>query len=155
MRVLFYQLSRDTAESLIGKLAPRIVGAGNAGAGSTGEGERLLVVSADPDQRRRVSEALWSSGEESFLANGHADEPHATRQPILLSEEVQPINGATALALLDGQWREPGDAFTRVSYFFDSDTVDAARQVWRDMRGREGVEKEFWKQDGGRWIKAA
>lgn len=144
MRVMFYQLSRDTAETLLAKLAPKVIE----------QGERLLVVSADPAQRKRLAEALWSAGEGSFLANGHAEEPQADRQPILLSGVVEPLNGATALALVDGQWREPGEGFTRVSYFFDSSTLDAARQVWRDMRGREGVEKEFWRQDEGRWVKA-
>lgn len=145
MRVLFYQLSRDRAETLLPKLAPRVLDGG----------ERLLVVSADEAQRRAIAEALWSAGPETFLANGHAGEPHAERQPILLADTVERANGATALALVDGEWREPGEGFARVFYLFDDRTIDAARRVWVDVRAREGVDKEFWKQEGGRWTRAA
>jgi len=144
MRVLFYQLSRDRAETLLPKLAPRVLA----------EGERLLVVAAAEGQRRAIGEALWSAAPESFLANGEAAAPHADRQPILLSEDVAPVNGATALAIADGQWREPGAQFTRVFFLFDDATIEAARRVWVDVRGREGVDKEFWKQDAGKWVRA-
>ena len=35
---------------------------------------------------------------------------------------------------------------------FDETTVQAARDCWRMLGSREGVERRFWKQDGSRWV---
>jgi TRAP-type mannitol/chloroaromatic compound transport system permease large subunit len=36
--------------------------------------------------------------------------------------------------------------------FFDNRTIDAARGTWRMLGERDGIERHFWKQDGGRWV---
>ena len=144
MRVDFYQLSRDPAEAAIPLIARKVLS----------DGDRLLVVSADEGQRQRISRALWSFKAESFLANGHAGEGHEDRQPILLSESTQAANGATFLVIADGQWRESDVPFARTFYLFDDATVQQARQVWRTLRAREGVEHYYWKQQDGRWVEA-
>ncbi len=141
MRVDFYQLSRDPAEKALPPIARNTLKAG----------ERLLVVSGDTAQLRRIGEALWEP-RESFLANGRAEEPHAARQPILLSDKPEPANGARYLALADGVWREGETAFARTFYLFGEATLQAARDCWRMLGTREGVERRFWKQDGGRWV---
>lgn len=145
MRVDFYQLSRDPAEAALPLIARKVVS----------DGGRLLVVSGDPQQRERISRALWSLGPETFLAHGTAGEGQEDRQPILLSETPEPANGATFLAIADGQWREGATPFDRTFYMFDDATVQQARDVWRQLRGREGVEHFYWKQEGGRWVQAA
>lgn len=144
MRVDFYQLSRDPAEAALPLIAGKVIAAG----------ERLLVVSADDDQRKRIRQALWSARPDTFLANGEASEGHEERQPILLSDQPEPVNGARFLAIADGQWREGREPFERTFYLFDEATVQQARGVWRDLRGREGVEHFYWKQEGGRWVQA-
>lgn len=144
MRVDFYQLSRDPVEAALPLLARATLNAG----------ERLLVVSRDPAQLTRIGEGLWALAD-TFLANGRAGEPHAERQPVLLSQAPEPVNGARFLALADGEWREEATAFARTFLLFDQDTVEGARGVWRQLRGREGTERHFWKQEGGRWIEAA
>lgn len=144
MQVDFYQLSRDPAEVALGRIAGKVLDTG----------ERLLVVSADGEQRERIRQALWSLQPETFLANGMAGEGHEERQPILLSDRPEPSNGARFLAIADGHWREGANAFARTFYLFDDATVQQARDVWRQLRGRDGVEHHYWKQEGGRWIKA-
>lgn len=144
MRVDFYQLSRDPAEAALPLIARKVLS----------DGARLLVVSADQPQRERISRALWSLGPETFLANGEAREGNEDRQPILLSDTPEPGNGATFLAIADGQWREGSAPFARTFFLFDDNTVQHAREVWRDLRAREGVEHFYWKQDGGRWVQA-
>ena len=141
MRVDFYQLSQDSAESALPALVRKALAAG----------ERMLVVSADPQQRRRISEALWSRIPDSFLANAEAGGTHDARQPILLSDEVEAGNGAAYVAYADGQWRE-AEGFARVFLLFDEATLDGARQCWRMLGSREGVERRFWKQMDGRWV---
>jgi DNA polymerase-3 subunit chi len=144
VRVDFYQLSRDPAEAALPLIARNVMKVG----------ERLLVVSGDEQQRARISQALWSLGEDSFLANGLAGEEHEDRQPILISDTLAPLNGARFMAIADGQWRESGEPFARTFFLFDDRTVQHARDTWRMLRGREGVEHFFWKQEGGRWVQA-
>ena len=143
MRVDFYQLSRDPAEGVVPLLARNALKAG----------ERLLVVSADEAQLGRIGEGLWTL-RDSFLANGRAGGEHDARQPVLLSDRMEPANGARFLAIADGQWREPDPGFARVFYIFDERTVEQARGVWRALGQQGGMERHFWRQDGGRWIEA-
>jgi len=140
MRVDFYQLSRDPAEKVLPLLARNTL---NAGA-------RLLVVSGDNAQLDRIGQALWEP-RDSFLANGRAGQPHEDRQPILLSDRTEPANGARFLALADGVWRESEERFERTFLLFDDATLQGARECWRALGNREGVERRFWKQQGGRW----
>ncbi|HEX7857066.1 MAG TPA: DNA polymerase III subunit chi [Sphingobium sp.] len=141
MRVDFYQLSRDPVEHVLPQIAARILD----------EGERLLVVSAHADQLTRISVGLWDAGPESFLAHDHVAAPLPEVQPILLSADCTPTNGATRVALVDGQFREEALAFDRTFYFFDADTVASARESWRTLSKREDVATHFWRQEGGRW----
>ena len=142
MRVDFYLLSADPAPAAVALLARKVREAG----------ERLLVVADDLDLLETISQALWSATPEAFLANGIAGDEHDARQPILLSNEVDATNGATFLLIADGLWREPGDGFSRTLYLFDDATRDGARQTWKALEDREGIERKFWKQQGGRWV---
>lgn len=142
MRVDFYQLSRDPAEAALPLIARQVLKLG----------ERLLVVSGDAAQRERIGRELWTRLPDSFLANGSADQPYAARQPILLSEQAEPANGANYLALADGVWRDAAHPFARVFYLFDAETVQGARDCWRALGQREGIDRRFWKQEGGRWV---
>ena len=146
MRVDFYLLQRCGAETALPPLAAKVLQAGG----------RLLAVSGDERQRAALSEALWTQGRAGFLANGMAGGDHDARQPILISDLMAPANGARYLALADGVWREPDvGVFDRILLIFGDAARDAARDVWRDLRTRDGVESHFWRQeDGGRWAKA-
>lgn len=140
-RVDFYQLSRDPAEAVLPLIARATRNAG----------ERLLVVSGDDAQLGLIGDALWERAPEAFLANGRADAAHADRQPILLSGKAEALNGARYIALADGVWRDEADGFERVFLLFGDAGLDGARQCWRMLGERDGVERRFWKQDGGKW----
>ncbi len=142
MRVDFYLLSSDPAPVAIALLAGKVRQAG----------ERLLVVADDLALLEETSKTLWEAAPEAFLANGIAGDEHDAIQPILLSGEVDPANGASFLLIADGQWREPGEGFSRVLFLFDQDTITGARQTWKALEDREGLERKFWKQQDGRWV---
>lgn len=144
MQVDFYQLGEGPAESVLPLIARNTLKAG----------ARLLVVSADDAQLVRIGEALWSLPG-TFLAHGPAGGPHDARQPVLLSDRIEPANGARYVALADGAWREEALAFERAFLLFDAATLDGARATWRALDGREGLVRNFWRQEAGRWIKAA
>jgi DNA polymerase-3 subunit chi len=138
----FWQVTDDPIEKVVTLIAKR----------AWGEGERVLVVSADPEQRAAISRALWQAGPESFLANGEADGPGADRQPVLLSAEPQPLNGASHLILADGLFRET-TGFARVFLLFPPAAAPAARAAWRAHDGREDVTRAYFAQEDGRWVK--
>ena len=144
MRVDFYQLSETTVEAALPALAAKMREAG----------AKVLVVSADDAQRERISEALWAP-RGSFLAHGIAGTAHDARQPILLSDTLDAPNAAKFLALADGQWRQGAEAFERVFLLFDNSTIDDARATWRRFDGQEEVERNYWRQEGKGWVKAA
>ena len=139
MIVDFYHLTRSPLERVLPSICEKVLAAG----------ERLLVV-AEPALLARIDEQLWSYSKESFLPHGLE---RGERQPVELSAEPVAGNGATNLALADGRWREEALGFSRAFYFFDAAHLDEARDVWRRLRGKEGVEPRYWKQDeNGRWV---
>jgi DNA polymerase III subunit chi len=142
MRVDFYQLSRDSAEAALPLIARQVLNSG----------ERLLVVSGDEAQRARISDALWAKLPDSFLAHGQAGTADDARQPILLSDNIAPDNSASYLAIADGVWREGEAPFARTFYLFDEATLQTARDCWRMLGEREGIERRFWKQEGPKWV---
>lgn len=145
MRVDFYQLSQSPVEDALPALAAKMLEAG----------ERALVVSADLEQLARISEGLWAA-KDQFLAHAPAGGPHDARQPILLSDSLEAPNGARFVALADGLWREGADTFERVFLLFGEATIDQARATWRALDGREGLERNYWRQLGpSKWEKAA
>lgn len=144
MRVDFYQLTRDPVEAVLPLIARNTLA----------QGQRLLVV-AEADQFDRLSEALWTRLPDSFLAHGRAGEPHADRQPILLSETIHPANAARYIALADGVWREEALTFDRAFLLFSDTTIVAARAVWRDLGSHDTLDRHLWKQDGGKWLEVA
>ncbi|WP_379920803.1 DNA polymerase III subunit chi [Erythrobacter sp. R86502] len=141
MKLDFWQYTHDPVEKVAALIARRTLG----------EGERVLIVSADPDQRALVSRALWQAGPDTFLANGEADAPGAERHPVLLSVEIAPLNGASHLILADGIYRE-SSGFARVFLLFGPDAAPAARTAWRAHDGREDVTRAYFAQEDGRWV---
>jgi DNA polymerase-3 subunit chi len=145
MQLDFWQLSRDPVERVVALIAQRTRGAG----------EKLLVVSGDDAQRATMSRTLWETKPEAFLANGEAAAPHAERQPILFSAEPEAPNGAGYVVFADGAWREGARSFERAFLLFDEAGTPAARAVWRQFDGRGDVERSYYMQEDGKWVKKA
>ena len=136
MRLDFYQLSRDPVETVVAGIARKV----------RADDGRLLVVSADEAQRSAISKALWAAAPEEFLANGTHDEPHADRQPILISDKAEATNGAKLVILADGTWREDSVGMDRVLLMFGEAQTDDARTLWRGFDTRADVERRIFKQ---------
>ncbi len=141
MRVDFYQLSHDPVERTAALLAGKVLAAG----------QRLLVVSEDAAQLRRISEALWSDPSGDFLAHGVAGDGHDDRQPILLGAACDAANGARMVMFADGQWRDGADQFDRTLLLFDDERIAGARQCWKMLGQKDGAERHFWRQEDGKW----
>ena len=145
MRVDFYQLSRDPAELVVPLLARATKQAG----------EKLLVVSEDSEQLDRIDKQMWEAAPEAFLAHGKAGEAHDARQPVLLSGAMNAPNSAKYVVLADGKWREETASFDRAFLLFGDDMLQEARACWKSLGEADGMERNFWKQEGGKWRQMA
>jgi DNA polymerase-3 subunit chi len=142
MLVDFYHLAQSPLERVLPSICEKVL---------TG-GERLLIV-AGPEVLAQLDGLLWTYAEEAFLPHGRGDGPAPEQQPILLSSQIDPRNGATNIALADGEWREEALAFARTFYFFDNGHLDTARGAWRALKSKPEAEPRFWKQDErGKWV---
>ncbi len=145
MQVDFYQLAGTPAEQVIATLSEKVLGADG----------RLLIVAEDEAQLSRLDRILWGQGASSFLPHGVAGGADDARQPILLSTSPDAPNQARNMLIADGTWREAALTFDRSFYLFDNDTLEGARLAWKLLAGREGVERRYWAQEGGKWVKKA
>ncbi len=146
MQVDFYHLTVTPLGRALPQIAEKVVASG----------ARLLVVSGDMEQRAGLDRLLWSYQPDSFLPHGQAGSGDDAAQPVLIAPEIDAANGARHVALVDGRWREEALRFDRAFHFFDEEAIGAAREAWKGLASREGVERRYWKQnDAGRWEQAA
>ncbi|GGD90772.1 DNA polymerase III subunit chi [Tsuneonella deserti] len=143
MQLDFWQYSQGPVERIVVLIAERAIK----------DGQRVLVVDGDAERRAATIRALWEASPEAFLANGESGDPHAERQPILLSDTCTSANGARFAILADGKWREGGEAFDRTILLFGQNEVAEARKVWRQFDGREDVTRAYFAQEDGKWVK--
>jgi len=146
MQVDFYHLTATPLDRALPQIAQRIVAGGG----------RLLVVSDDEGQRGAIDRLLWTFAADSFLPHARAGEGDDARQPVLIAATPDPANGARHIAIVDGRWRDEALEFDRAFHFFDGDTIDAARAAWKALATRDGLTRNYWKQDeSGKWGKMA
>jgi DNA polymerase III subunit chi len=145
VQVDFYQLAGVRAEQVIASLAEKILDSGG----------QMLIVAEDEQLLARLDRLLWDQGKTSFLPHGLAGGADDARQPILLSSSPDAPNQARNMLIADGQWREAALSYDRSFYLFDDATLDAARLAWKLLSGREGVDRRYWAQEDGKWVKKA
>lgn len=145
MRVDFYQLGAVPLEQVIAALSEKLLA----------NSERLLVIADDEAQLARLERMLWDQGSASFLPHGLEGGADDSRQPVLLSSNPDAANRARNLLIADGRWRESALAFDRAFYLFDSGTLQEAREAWRTLAVRDGVERHYWANEDGRWTEKA
>ena len=145
MQVDFYQLAGTPAEQVIASIAGKILE----------DDGRLLIVAEDEAQLVRLDRILWDQGASSFLPHGLAGGADDARQPILLSTSPDAPNQARNMLIADGAWREAALTYDRSFYLFDDATLEGARLAWKLLSGREGVERRYWAQEAGKWVKKA
>ena len=145
MRVDFYQLGAAQPDNVIAAIAGKLLD----------DSQRLLVVAADEAMLARLDRQLWDQGAASFLPHGLAGGQDDTAQPILLSTGTDAPNLARNMLIADGEWREAALGYDRAFYLFDETTLEGARLAWKLLSGREGVERNYWASEDGKWIKKA
>ena len=146
MRVDFYQLAAGAAaDGVIASLAERLLS----------DKQRLLVTSSDEAQLARLDRQLWDQGPASFLPHGIAGGANDAAQPMLLSQTTDAPNGARNVLIADGEWRDAALSYDRAFFLFDDEVIEAARLAWKLLAGRDGVERNYWAHEDGRWVRKA
>ena len=146
--IWFYHLERSSLEQVLPGLLEK----------TRERGWKALVRVGSPDRLDAVDRDLWTYRDDAFLAHGRADKPHAERQPILLSQSGENLNGAQALFILDGAELGRTEGYERCFILFDGRddrAVQAERDRWKALKG-QGANLAYWKQSPeGAWQKAA
>ncbi|HVM22967.1 MAG TPA: DNA polymerase III subunit chi [Sphingomicrobium sp.] len=145
MLVDFYQLGETPPEQVIASLAEKVL---------AGDG-RLLIIAEDESHLARLDRMLWDQGPTSFLPHGLAGGLDDSRQPILLSTSADAPNGARNLLIADGIWRDAALGYERCLYLFDQATLQGARTAWKQLGDIDEVERRYWAQEAGKWVKKA
>ena len=145
MRVDFYQLGNAPPEGVIASIANKLLD----------EGQRLLIVAGDEGLLTRLDRQLWDQGAASFLPHGLAGGSEDAVQPVLLSTGTDAPNRARNILIADGEWREAALGYERAFHLFDAATLEGARLAWKLLAGREGVERNYWANEDGKWTKQA
>ncbi|TPG42940.1 DNA polymerase III subunit chi [Sphingomonas koreensis] len=145
MQVDFYHLTATPLDRVLPRIAERVVA----------DGGRLLIV-AEPARLPALDKLLWTYKPDSFLPHACAGGEGDAVQPILLSSEPAAASAARNIALADGVWRDAALDFDRAFHFFDEERIVEARQAWKALADREGVERRYWKQgEAGGWEQLA
>ena len=146
--IWFYHLERSTLDQVLPELLDRTLQ----------RGWRALVRVGDPGLMETLDERLWAWREDAFLAHGRADQPHAERQPILLTSGTANGNGAQALFIVDGAELGATKGFERCMIIFDGRdeaALTGARARWKALK-EAGADLAYWRQSAeGSWEQAA
>ena len=145
MKVDFYHLTRSPLDRVLPRIAQRL----------HDDGERLLLLSEDADQRRHLDMLLWTYAPDSFLPHAEAGAGDDTLQAVLIAPEPTDASAARNVAIVDGRWRDEALTFDRAFHFFGEEHIAAARAAWKGLADREDVERRYWRQGDGGWEQAA
>lgn len=147
--VLFYHLTESTLESAI----PPMLEA------SLKRGWNVVLRLGSPERAEALNAHLWTYRDDAFLPHGGPDDGPPAAQPIYVTAGAEVPNAPHVLMLADGAGAEIAElsATPRSCILFDARdpaAVQAARARWKDVTGA-GLKAIYWKQEGGKWQKAA
>jgi DNA polymerase III subunit chi len=140
----FYHLTRSTLAEALPQLLTRTLAAGQRGL-VLGPGSSLDALSA----------ALWA--QPAWLPHGTVADGDPDLQPIWLSTEPEPLNGARFLFMVEGGETDRLAEFDRVFDLFDgnsTDAVAAARIRWKTAK-EAGHTLAYWQQTDSGWQRKA
>jgi DNA polymerase-3 subunit chi len=141
----FYHLTRSTLAQALPRLLARTLEAG----------QRALVHTPSAVGLDALSTALWA--QPGWLPHGSASDGDSDLQPIWLSQEAEPLNGARYLFLVEGAETDRIKEYDRVFDLFDGNDpgmVAAARARWKSAKDA-GHTLVYWQQTESGWQKTA
>jgi DNA polymerase-3 subunit chi len=141
----FYHLTRSTLAQALPPLLVRTLAAG----------QRALVLGSDAAALDELSTTLWA--QPAWLPHGTAADGDADLQPIWLSADAEPLNGAKYLFLVLGADTDRLSHYDRAFDMFDGNRPDAvagARLRWKTAKDA-GHSLAYWQQTETGWERKA
>ena len=146
--IWFYHLERSSLDDVLPELVDRCLK----------RAWRVLIRASDSGLLGEIDDRLWAWRDDAFLAHGRAEEPHADRQPVLLTTGMENPNGAQALFIVDGAELGATKGFERCMIIFDGRdeaALTGARARWKALK-EAGADLAYWRQSAeGSWEQAA
>jgi len=145
--ILFYHLTRSTAEQTLRTILDRALATG----------WRVMIRGTDMAELKRLDARLWQHPADGFVPHGVEGGADAD-QPVLLG--LGRIgNAAKGLILLDGATTDPDEAreVERVWILFDgadSARLAEARTQWKRLTEAQ-IPAQYWSEESGKWVKKA
>jgi DNA polymerase III subunit chi len=136
----FYHLTRSTLVEALPRLLVRTLASG----------QRALVLGPESGLSA-LSAALWA--QPAWLPHGSAADGDPDLQPIWLSPDPDPLNGARFLFMVEGAETDRLAGFERVFDLFDGNdeaAVAAARLRWKAAK-EAGHRLAYWQQTEASW----
>jgi DNA polymerase III subunit chi len=112
-------------------------------------GWRCIVQVGQADRVEDVSELLWKSDADIFLAHGAKADGKADRQPIWLTAENENPNAANVKFFIEGAAVDDVAGLTRAVILFDGRdeaAVARAREDWKRFKA-QGFDISYFQQD--------
>lgn len=141
----FYHLTRSRVIQALPRLLVRTLAAG----------QRALVLGPSVADLNDLSAALWAQPD--WLPHGSHTDGDPDLQPIWLSTDPEPVNGARYLFLTHDTSTASLAEFDRVFDLFDGNlttSVEAARMRWKSAK-EKGHILSYWQQADTGWQKKA
>ncbi len=145
----FYHLTRTPLDQALPRLLGRVLESGG----------RAMVLCGGPERVEALDAALWLSSDPDWLPHGTKRSGNADLQPIWLTEDDAPAegapNGARFLFLLDGTESARLGRFDRALDLFDGNdgaSLAAARRRWAAAKA-SGHALSYWQQGSRGWDK--
>jgi DNA polymerase-3 subunit chi len=141
----FYHLTRSTLAQALPRLLVRTLAAG----------QRAHVLGPDAAGLEALSTTLWAQPD--WLPHGAPQDGDADLQPVWLSTQAEPLNGARYLFLVEGADTDRIKDYDRVFDIFDGNneaSVAAARRRWKTAKDA-GHNLTYWQQTETGWQKKA
>ncbi len=144
--IRFYHLTRKSLEQVLPELLEKTLERGG----------KAVVMTGSPERAEALTAHLWTYNPNGFLPHGNAQDGHAERQPIWLTDKDERPNAADFLFLTDGAETAKAADFARVSDLFDGNdevALAAARKRWAVYK-KAGHNLSYWQQTDKGWIDA-
>jgi len=149
--VLFYHLEKARLEEVLTDLLEKTIA----------KGWKASVRCNTAQTAGHLDEYLWTFRDDAFLPHGIAlGEKEDARQPILISDSLEPLNNPDVLFLVEGAECDAKDVakYKRCVRIFDGNHDEAiaqARLFWKAVKA-EKYDVTYWKQSVvGKWERQA
>lgn len=143
--IMFYHLEHKTWDEVLPGLLTK----------SRDRGWRCIVQVGNVDRIEEVSELLWKSDADVFLAHGSKADGRSAHQPIWLTAETENPNAASVKFFIENAAVENVEEFLRAVILFDGrneDAVAVARADWKKFKAG-GHDISYYQQDDNhRWV---